>query len=282
MDPSIRTVKTLKVNGQDAVPGPDMVVIEEPLEILLGTGAGNLRKRTALAVTMRTPGHDEDLALGFLFTEGILAQKSDLVQLRIMSENSLLVEFGADVYVDLNRLSRNMFANSSCGVCGKASLDAVQTNAVYFSVPGVPLMTPEIIYLMPKTLREAQMAFEQTGGLHAAGLFTHHGELVLLREDVGRHNAVDKVIGAALKMGIPFPLKDHVLMVSGRAGFELVQKASMAGLPWLVAVGAPTSLSVELAESCGMTLVGFLRGNRFNVYAHPERLLFSVEKPANP
>lgn len=282
MHPSIRTVSTLKVNNESAEPAPDVVVVEEPLEILLGTGAGNLRKRTALAVTMRTPGHDEDLALGFLFTEGILAQTSDVLQLRIMGENSLLVEFAAHVYVDLDRLSRNMFANSSCGVCGKASLDAVQTNAVYVSVPGWPYVTPEVVYTLPETLREAQEAFEQTGGLHAAGLFTHTGELVLLREDVGRHNAVDKVIGAALRMGLSFPLKDHVLMVSGRAGFELVQKASMAGLPWLVAVGAPTSLSVELAESCGMTLVGFLRGKRFNVYAHPERLLFSVEKMVNP
>ncbi|MCC6413314.1 MAG: formate dehydrogenase accessory sulfurtransferase FdhD [Saprospiraceae bacterium] len=282
MHPSIRTVYTIKVNGQNAEPGPDMVVVEEPLELLLGTGAGNLRKRTALAVTMRTPGHDEELALGFLFTEGILAQRSDLLQLRIMSENSLLVEFNPEIYVDLNRLSRNMFANSSCGVCGKASLDAVQTNAVYFSVPGQPVVAPEVIYKMPDALRQAQEAFERTGGLHAAGLFTHLGELVVLREDVGRHNAVDKVIGSALKMGLSFPLKDHVLMVSGRAGFELVQKASMAGLPWLVAVGAPTSLSVELAESCGMTLVGFLRGQRFNVYSHPERLLFPVEKEANP
>lgn len=282
MHPSIRKVSTFKVSNQSAEPAPDVVVVEEPLEILLGTGAGDLRKRTALAVTMRTPGHDEDLALGFLFTEGMLAQTSDLLQLRIMSENSLLVEFAPNVHVELDRLSRNMFANSSCGVCGKASLDAVQTNAVYFSIPGWPLVTPEVVYTMPETLRDAQEAFEQTGGLHAAGLFTHDGELVLLREDVGRHNAVDKVIGAALKMGLLFPLKDHVLMVSGRAGFELVQKASMAGLPWLVAVGAPTSLSVELAESCGMTLAGFLRGKRFNVYAHPERLLLPVENTTNP
>lgn len=282
MHPSIRTVNTVKVDMQVVVPDPDVVVVEEPLEILLGTGAGNLRKRTALAVTMRTPGHDEELALGFLFTEGMLAQTTDLIQIRIMSENSLLVEFGPDVQVDLDRLSRNMFANSSCGVCGKASLDAVRTNALYFSVPGQPRVSPIVLYNLPELLRKAQEAFEQTGGLHAAGLFTPQGELVLLREDVGRHNAVDKVIGAALKSGLSFPLKDHVLMVSGRAGFELVQKASMAGLPWLVAVGAPTSLSVELAESCGMTLVGFLRGKRFNVYAHPERLLLSIEDAANP
>lgn len=282
MHPSIRKVYTLKVRGQDTETGPDMVVVEEPLEMLLGTGAGNQRKRTALAVTMRTPGHDEDLALGFLFTEGMLAQRSDLVQIRILSENSLLLEFGTDVFVDLDRLSRNMFANSSCGVCGKASLDAVNTNAVYFSVPGKPRISPNVIYAMPETLRKAQAAFDQTGGLHAAGLFSGDGELVLLREDVGRHNAVDKVVGAALKMGLPFPLKNHVLMVSGRAGFELVQKASMAGLPWLVAVGAPTSLSVELAESCGITLVGFLRDHRFNVYTHPERLLIPGENAINP
>jgi len=282
MHPSIRTTDILKVTGKVSEACPDAVVVEEPLEILLGTGAGNLRKRTAIAVTMRTPGHDDELAVGFLFTEGILTQISEVVQLRILGENSLLVEISPDVHVDLDRLSRNMFANSSCGICGKASLDAVQTNALYFSVPGNPKVSPEIIYQMPKILRAAQSAFERTGGLHAAGLFSQQGELVLLREDVGRHNAVDKVLGAALKTGLSFPLKDHVLMVSGRAGFELIQKASMAGLPWLVAVGAPTSLSVELAEACGMTLVGFLRDERFNVYAHPERVQFQNEKTTNP
>ena len=250
----------------------DALVVEEPLEIRIGFGAGDERQRFSVAVTMRTPGEDEDLALGFLFTEGILTEFGQVLALKWLDENTLLVELQAGVAVDTGRLSRHLFASSSCGICGKASLDAVQVLSCYYPLPGQPVLEEGVLYALPEVLRQAQAAFDATGGLHAAGLFSPEGHLLLLREDVGRHNAVDKVIGAALRSAYHFPLREYVLLVSGRAGFELVQKAAMAGLPVLAAVGAPTSLSVQLAQESGITLVGFLRGQRFNVYSHPERV----------
>ena len=250
----------------------DALSVEEPLEIRIAHSAGAGRRRLSVAVTMRTPGDDEDLALGFLFTEGLIRDGNQVMGIKWLEENTLLVELNPAVAVDTERLTRHLFTSSSCGVCGKASLDAVQTVACFFSVPGYPVVSPPVLYGLPDTLRQAQATFEVTGGLHAAGLFDTGGTLLLLREDIGRHNAVDKVIGGALRQGRSFPLRDDVLMVSGRAGFELVQKAAMAGLPFLAAVGAPSSLATELAADAGMTLVGFLRGKQFNVYSHPERI----------
>lgn len=251
---------------------PDQLVAEEPLEIRIGHGAGTLRRQLSIAVTMRTPGDDEELATGFLFTEGLVQRANQIITTRWLAENTLLVELQPDVPVDEARLTRHLFTSSSCGVCGKASLDAVQTVSCHYPTPGYPIFSPKTIYSLPDVLRRAQTTFETTGGLHAAGLFDNTGRLVLLREDVGRHNAVDKVIGATLRSGYPFPLREYLLLVSGRAGFELVQKASMAGIPCLAAVGAPSSLALELAEGSGMTLIGFLRGERFNVYAGMERM----------
>lgn len=258
----------------------DVVALEEPLEIRLAFGTGAAQKRQSLAVTMRTPGQDSDLALGFLFTEGIVAAPEQVLQIRQVDENTLLATLQPGVEVDIARLTRHLFTSSSCGVCGKASLDAVQTVACHYPAPGQPVVDPSVLYELPNRLRAAQATFDLTGGLHAAALFDTAGNLLLLREDIGRHNAVDKVLGAALAQRMPLPFHNMILMVSGRAGFELVQKATMAGLPMLAAVGAPSSLSIELAEAGGLTLAGFLRGERVNVYTHHERILSHATKSA--
>ncbi len=272
MNPSIRPTQTRTVTPQGVQDREDYLVLEEPLEIRLAHGAGKNRKRFTVAVTMRTPGHDEDLSLGFLFSEGIIARAEAVTEIRIPEENVILLELAPDIYVDSERLVRHFYATSSCGVCGKASLEAVQTVNCYYPVHGRPQIQPELLYSLPEKLRAAQLAFASTGGLHATGLFDAAGNLLFLREDIGRHNALDKVIGAALRAGAPLPFRDYIVLVSGRAGFELVQKATMAGIPVLAAVGAPSSLSVELAEAGNMTLIGFLRGERFNLYAWPDRI----------
>jgi len=269
---SIQFITAQTVTPENIQERNESLVVEEPLEIRISHGAGAQRRRLSVAVTMRTPGEDEDLATGFLFTEGIIQDARQVLAIKWLEENTISVELQPGLQVDEARLTRHLFTSSSCGVCGKASLDAVQTVVCYFPGAGWPRVTREVLFTLPDVLRAAQTTFESTGGLHAAGLFDAGGRLLWLREDVGRHNAVDKVIGAALRDGSPLPFRDNLLMVSGRAGFELVQKAAMAGIPLLAAVGAPSSLSAELAANSGMTLVGFLRGERFNIYSHPERI----------
>ena len=272
MEGNIKSVFTQTVTPEQVVEREDVLAVEEPLEIRINHGAGGQRRRLSVAVTMRTPGEDEDLAAGFLFTEGIIQDARQILAVKWLENNTISVELQPAVVVDEERLTRHLFTSSSCGVCGKASLDAVHTIVCHFPKAGHPGIGRETIFGLPVRLRQAQKTFDTTGGLHAAGLFDAGGNLLLLREDIGRHNAVDKVIGAALRKGWPLPFRDSLLLVSGRAGFELVQKAAMAGIPLLAAVGAPSSLSVELAANSGMTLVGFLRGERFNVYTHPERV----------
>jgi FdhD protein len=248
----------------------DELAAEEPLEIRVG--------RRPLAVTMRTPGHDLDLAMGFLLSEGIIGAAGDVVTAQLCAGtdtpntyNVVDVVLGADVPAPRTDPSRNFYTTSSCGVCGKASIDAVRTRSRY-PVDGDPLTVPaRVLAELPDRLRAAQRTFDRTGGLHAAGVFTAAGELVVLREDVGRHNAVDKVVGWAVREG-RLPLAGHVLLVSGRASFELVQKAWMAGLPMLAAVSAPSTLAAELAEEAGMTLVGFLRAPTMNLYTGAQRV----------
>ncbi len=269
---SIATVEAHTVTPEHIERHSDLLVVEEPLEIRLVYGPPGHRRQLSLAVTMRTPGNDEDLALGFLFTEGILQHTEQAAALRWLSENTLLVEVLPAVPVEVERLTRHLFTSSSCGVCGKASIDAVQTVSCYYPTPNYPQFSREVIFHLPHRLRQAQAMFEATGGLHATALFGEQGQLVCLREDIGRHNATDKAIGAALRAGETLPLRHYVMLVSGRAGFELVQKAAMAGIPCLAAVGAPSQLAVEMAQSSGMTLIGFLRGERFNIYSHPERI----------
>lgn len=252
----------------------DVLAVEEPLEIRVAFGAGAARRRQSVAVTMRTPGHDFELAMGFLFTEGLIAKGADVTMMRYVGDdmNVLQVELHPDFPYDPERLSRNFYASSSCGVCGKGSIEMVQTHSCYTLTAGEPLLTAALVHGLPALLSKGQDVFACTGGLHAAGLFDAEGRLLILREDVGRHNAVDKLVGVAIREG-SLPLRNHILLVSGRAGFELVQKAVMAGIPVLAAVGAPSSLSVSLAETYGMTLIGFLRDKRFNVYAGEERFI---------
>ncbi len=251
----------------------DKLALEEPLEIQLRFGPVSERQTRSLAVTMRTPGQDEELAVGFLFSESIIGHRHHVMSTQNVGvqlaesarENVLLVELAADLSLDFNRLNRHFYTSSSCGVCGKASLEMVQSVSAYFPRPDAPLVSQRILGQLPARLRAAQPMFDHTGGIHGAALFDPEGNLLLLREDVGRHNALDKVLGAALLQNL-LPLRDHIVLVSGRLSFELVQKAAMAGVPVLAAVGAPSSLAVELAEESGMTLVGFLREDRFNVY----------------
>ena len=252
----------------------DVLAAEEPLEIRVGG--------RSLAITMRTPGHDFDLAAGFLVSEGVIAQADDFGAARycagatiegLNTYNVLDVTLAPGVAAPDPSLERAFFISSSCGLCGKASIDAVRTRSAY-SVSADPLrIDPAMLTTFPDRLRAGQAVFEKTGGLHAAALFDGtSGEMLVLREDVGRHNAVDKVVGWALKEG-RLPLRGTVLVVSGRASFELTQKASMAGIPFLAAVSAPSSLAVELASEIGMTLVGFLRGHSMVIYASEERLV---------
>jgi len=246
----------------------DYLVGEEPLEIRVG--------KRPLSVTMRTPGHDLELAAGFLFTEGLIESGDQIASIEY-ARNTKPPEAGNIVQVqlrgrslDLRRMRRNFFAASSCGICGKASIDSVRVRGI--APPNARLrVAPETLCRLPEALRNAQAIFGRTGGLHAAALFDARGTLVVLREDVGRHNAVDKVAGWAL-LGKRLPLADYVLMVSGRGGFEIVQKAAVAGLPVVASVSAPSGLAVQLARELGLTLVGFLRGRRFIVYSGEERL----------
>ena len=246
-----------------ADPRADLLAVEEPLEIRVGG--------QPLAVTMRTPGHDIDLAAGFLATEGVIGSTADLSQIKMCDGNVADVTLAPGVTLPLERLQRNFITTSACGVCGKDSIDAIRVRARYDVSADQARVAPAVLAALPDRLREAQRVFASTGGLHAAGIFTAGGTLLTLREDVGRHNAVDKVIGWALREG-RLPLTGCVLLVSGRASFELTQKALMAGLPLLAAVSAPSSLAAELAGESGMTLVGFLRGTSMNVYTGPQRL----------
>ena len=251
---------------------PDVLAVEEPLEIRVGG--------RALTVTMRTPGHDFDLAAGFLVSEGAVRAADQVSGIRYCAGATA---DGANTYnvVDVTlapgvpapdaSLERSFYTTSSCGLCGKASLDAVRTSATWSVAEDPMCVSPEMLTTLPERLRAAQRVFDSTGGLHAAGLFTAGGDLICQREDVGRHNAVDKVVGHALRSGL-LPLRNTILMVSGRASFELTQKAVMAGIPMLAAVSAPSSLAVNLAVENGLTLVGFLRGTSMNVYAGTDRL----------
>lgn len=276
----IAKAEIVKVEGTQQRHLEDFVVMEEPLEIRLGFSRNEARHQKSISVTMRTPGHDEELALGFLFTEGIIGGAEQVVGFshppvrhRQARENVLLVELADDVAVDLGRLERNFYTTSSCGVCGKASIEAVEVQR-HFELPHPqPLFEAELLHELPGRLASRQSIFDCTGGLHGAALFNAAGEMLLVREDIGRHNALDKMVGAAMRLGI-LPLSGLAVLVSGRAGFELVQKSVMAGAALLAAVGAPSSLSVSLAEEAGMTLVGFLRNGQFNIYTHPERILF--------
>ena len=263
-----RRVLRISGAGGSADYRADLLAVEEPLEIRIGG--------TPLTVTMRTPGDDIDLAAGFLFGEGLLNPSVDLRQIRMCDENvaDVTLEVAAGDMAratDARRAQRNFLTTSACGVCGKDSIESIRVRSRYDIAADPVQVSPGVLTSLPDRLRDAQRVFASTGGLHAAGLFTPDGTVLVLREDVGRHNAVDKVIGWALRGG-RLPLAGHILLVSGRASFELVQKASVAGIPVLAAVSAPSSLAAGLAEEAGMTLVGFLRGTSMNAYTGAHRL----------
>lgn len=277
---SARRVDVRRVAAGASASDRDFVATEEPLGIRLGySRADGSRAEEEISITMRTPGHDEDLAVGFLFTEGIIRAGADVQSVVARGQraedgliNVVRVELAPGVPVDFKRLERNFYMTSSCGVCGKASIDAVAVQGQYDVGATQFTMTGEALGRLPAALKTQQAVFEQTGGLHASGLFDATGAIIALREDVGRHNALDKLIGHALLRG-EVPLATHGVIVSGRASFELMQKAKMAGVPLVAAVGAPSSLAVELAREFGITLVGFLKSDRFNVYSRPDRVV---------
>ena len=259
-------------------PGRDLLAVEEPLEIRLEHGAWSARTRRSLTVTMRTPGSDVELAVGFLFAEGLIRRREDVQRAASCGlpagplglRNRVRVELAPHVTIDAKQLERNFLTTSSCGLCGKASIEALPPTS-RTRLPDGFVMPAASIYELPEKVRAVQSVFDRTGGLHAAGLFGADGELVDVREDVGRHNAVDKLIGAQWLAGA-VPLSERLIFVSGRAGYELVQKALAAEIPVLAAVGAPSSLAADLARDANMTLLGFVRDGRFNIYSGAQRI----------
>ena len=254
----------------------DQLATEEPLEIRL------VSPQKTVAVTMRTPGADFELAAGFLYSEGVISSRDDICRISYCVEpdvdgeqryNIVNVELRDGLSVDLQPLERHFFTTSACGICGKASLEALRSRS-YSVIPEGQEVTAEVIYSLSEQLRSAQRVFSTTGGLHAAGLFNIQGQLLWVREDVGRHNALDKLVGAAV-LSDELPLNNHIVMVSGRSSFEILQKCLAAGVPVVCAVSAPSSLAVALALEFGITLVGFLRGEQFNIYSGKERIRLS-------
>lgn len=258
--------KILKIIDDNISELNDIAAIEEPLEISIV----NETEKKIISITMRTPGNDEELAVGFLFTEGII-KDDDSIQSFSKGLNAVTVHLRENVQLNLNSSERNFYMTSSCGVCGKSSIDSVRTNSQYKIDGGKNIVAKETILSLPEILRKHQSIFDTTGGLHASGLFDFHGSFIALKEDVGRHNALDKLAGYALQSKL-VPLSNNILLLSGRASFELIQKALMLGIPVVCAVGAPSSLAIDLAKENNITLIGFLRDNRFNIYTYPERI----------
>jgi FdhD protein len=275
----VSAVHITKVNHSTFNMADDLLAVEEPMEIRLGFGPLDMREQKRVAVTMRTPGNDFELALGFLYTEGIIQNPNDIYKIHYCTElntienkeNIVRVELNPNVDLDWSKLQRNFYTTSSCGVCGKESIEAIRTTCNLPKHQPQLAINPNVIVALPDKLRARQSVFEHTGGIHACALFDVDGNLHLVREDVGRHNALDKLIGASLKMSDEI-LTRSILLLSGRASFELLQKAAMAHIQVVCAVGAPSSLAVQTAQEFGITLIGFLRDNRFNIYTHTERI----------
>ncbi len=275
----VQPIEVIRVGAQSTESKPDLVVSEEPLEIRIGHGQEDKREQFSVSVTMRTPGNDEALCLGFLFTEGIINTMDEVTSVKYCEdlgraegmENLMRVELKPSVSISDEQFKRNFYTTSSCGVCGKASIDSIKVSCQPLSEEKIQV-SKEVLFGLSESLRSSQDVFKHTGGLHASGLFDTQGTLIAHQEDVGRHNALDKLIGTGLiKDTLPF--SEAVLVLSGRISFELVQKALRAGIQIIAAVGAPSSLAVSLAEEFGMTLVGFLKNDRFNVYSGKERVV---------
>ncbi len=278
-----------KVRGPNSNRRRDALAVEEPMEIRLNLpGPTGERREQSLSVTMRTPGDDFELAVGFLYTEGVIEASEDVEEVTYcmgtekadQAYNVVSVKLRAGIQFDPELLQRNFYTTSSCGVCGKTSLEAIETQRCPMLPKGHPVMSMQTVHALNDQLRNDQSVFQATGGIHAAGLFDAEGELVSLREDVGRHNAVDKLIGEKL-LADELPLNDYLMMVSGRSSFEIMQKALVAGIPMVAAVGAPSSLAADLAREFGMTLLGFVRNERYNIYAGGARIRRDAEVPAD-
>ncbi|MEM8890410.1 MAG: formate dehydrogenase accessory sulfurtransferase FdhD [Bacteroidota bacterium] len=271
--------KVLTVDAKGIEERNDLLAVEAPLEIRLGYGRKEDRVQKSISITMRTPGHDLELSMGFLFGEGIIRAKEDIYSVKHCTDlgkeesrgNVVRVELAEDCQPDLKKLERQFYTTSSCGVCGKTSIEAIQNLHCEFIPLKKGWIKADLIHGLGKKVGERQQIFSHTGGLHAAALFSEEGELIRVREDVGRHNALDKLIGAEFYEA-KLPAEDKILFLSGRISFELVQKALAARIPLIVAVGAPSSLAVELAEESGISLIGFARQHRFNIYTNTQRL----------
>ncbi len=255
----------------------DNLAIEEPLEIRIGHYENGKLKHRAISITMRTPGSDFELATGFLFTEGIIQRRNQIENIKYCGDakkpsNTVRVDLAPDTTLDFKKLERHFYTSSSCGVCGKSSLNALATGAQTIDSKDAFSVSESIIRMLPERLRNAQNVFDETGGLHAAGIFDQTGKLLELREDVGRHNALDKIIGTEFLKG-SIPLSKRILFLSGRSSFELVQKAVMAQIPIIAAVSAPSSLAVDAAIEFGVTLLGFVRDDKFNIYSNGDRII---------
>lgn len=276
----VAAINITKVKNDQSQALPDLVATEEPLEIRLGFGELENRQEKRIAVIMRTPGNDFELAQGFLVTEGVLNNISEILSIKYCSDrgkieeegNVIRVELKPDYNFDVSNLERNFYMNSSCGVCGKSSIESLEATCSFnLGKPEVKL-SKNIVFELPNKLRKGQAVFEHTGGLHAVGLFDLEGNLLHLKEDVGRHNALDKLIGWGLNQEA-LPFNNKVLVLSGRASFELIQKAYMAGIQFIVAIGAPSSLALETAEKFNICLIGFTKEQSFNIYTNSEYIL---------
>lgn len=276
---SVKSVQIKKINIESSISKADLLAVEEPLEIRLAFGNPKNRIQKSLAVTMRTPGNDFELVYGFLFSEGIIQQKADVVAIKYCfdkdklqeQDNIVRVELHPDLDFDPMQFERHFYTNSSCGVCGKSSIESIASQCK-LETDETTRIAGDIFYSLPDKLRASQQIFEHTGGIHACALFDDKGNLLMMREDVGRHNAMDKLIGAAFYKEI-LPLKNKLILLSGRCSFELVQKALTAGTPVVASVGAPSSLAVALAQQYNMSLLGFLKKQSYNIYTAKERII---------
>ena len=273
MQTGIQQLQIQKFTGSQPADTADMLAVEEPLEIIVQYHHRDTLVRKNISVTMRTPGNDAALAAGFLFTEGIITSYHSIAAIREKDGdvNKTTVVLQPGVLPMTDNTERNFYTTSSCGVCGKASIDAIKTHPAYTDLPDTLQVTPGFIYSLPQKARDNQALFAHTGGLHAAALFNQEGELLLLQEDVGRHNAMDKLVGAAAERFM-LPLNRHILLLSGRSSFELVQKAAMAGVRLVVSVGPPSTLAVQMAREANCTLIGFVRDRHFNIYSGTHRI----------
>jgi len=270
---SVAHIRMKKVSVNELFDADDELAVEEPLEINVQYDSNGMSRQKCISVTMRTPGNDEELGVGFLFTEGIIQKREDVSEVSAIpfADNKVLITLSKNKQPLLQKAERNFYTTSSCGVCGKSGIEAIRTASLYNNNADEICLQAGLFYHLNDVLRKQQVVFESTGGLHASALFDLHGNFMMLREDVGRHNALDKVIGAAF-LNDQLPLGNTILLLSGRASFELVQKATMAGIKIIAAVGAPSSLAVQLAEETGITLIGFLREQRFNIYSGAQRI----------